>query len=136
MDTSKGRLLLAEGAKAFTPEQPDGGPVTNAILGAEEAEIFTNADGNVSAVTVSNLPSFPERIRVVLQNAEGGYLHASAVISCDQDFWVQAGEEIYPHRAGEAVTISPERRSLRKGTVYLLLCLGEWQIHSADIDEG
>ena len=26
VDTSKGRLTLAEGAKAFTPEQPDGGP--------------------------------------------------------------------------------------------------------------
>ncbi|MBC8543437.1 SpoIID/LytB domain-containing protein [Bianquea renquensis] len=122
LDTSKGRLLLAEGAKAFTPEQPDGGPVTNAILGAEEAEIFTNADGNVSAVTVSDLPSFPERIRVVLQNAEGGYLHASAVISCDQDFWVQAGEEIYPHRAGEAVTISPEENADLLGKGRFIFC--------------
>lgn len=88
------------GSEGFYAGAADGGPVTNAILGAENAEIFTDADGNVSAVTVSDLPSFPERIRVVLQNAEGGYLHASVAITCDQDFWVQAGDEIYPHRAG------------------------------------
>lgn len=94
LETSAGIFEMAEEFTLYLKNEILEWENLNSLIGMEGVTLYLDEDQNVQNLQIDSTMMLPERLRILLASANGGYTHGAPEIACSTDYWVTYEEAI------------------------------------------